>query len=134
MKKLLLVVTLLLSGFAAYSYENTYAVVVAVADYKNFSTEKGDLNYTINDAKKFYEFLETVDDPVRGGGLQGLAVLVTPGNAAGATTCGAAHLQVEDGVADDQCFFRPRAHALQGQEGDVRCGFGMGDIFVGDDG
>lgn len=57
MKKFLLVFMLLLPGFAAYSYENTYAVIVAVADYKNFSAEKGDLNYTINDAKKFYEFL-----------------------------------------------------------------------------
>lgn len=36
---------------------NTYALVVAVADYKNFNPGRGDLNFTTNDARAFYRFL-----------------------------------------------------------------------------
>ena len=39
------------------AYENTYAVIVGVADYKNFEKGNGDLKYTINDARLFKEFL-----------------------------------------------------------------------------
>lgn len=77
---------------------------------------------------------EIVDDEFGVLRLQLGAVLVAPGDAADAATGRAAHLQVEDGVADDQRLVRPGAEALQGQEGDVRGGFGMGDVFVGDDG
>lgn len=50
----------LLSGaFDAVAYNNTYAVVVAVADYKYATARNGDLKYTVNDASKFYNFLKS---------------------------------------------------------------------------
>jgi len=59
MKRLLLLAVLILFGKFVYPYENTYAVVVGVADYKYFSTYSGDLTYTINDTRKFCEFLRS---------------------------------------------------------------------------
>ena len=57
MKKIVLFFLFFGAFFTAYSYENTYAVIVGVADYKNFDESDGDLNYTVNDAQKFYDFL-----------------------------------------------------------------------------
>jgi uncharacterized caspase-like protein len=58
MKKLILIYFLAFSyTLCAQSYRNTYAVIVAVADYENFNILSGDLNFTINDAKKFSAFL-----------------------------------------------------------------------------
>lgn len=53
---------LLLVAFSSFttttkSYENTYAVIIGVADYKYFGATDGDLTYTVNDAKKFRDFL-----------------------------------------------------------------------------
>lgn len=42
---------------AAQSYRNTYAVVIGIADYEDFNILSGDLSFTINDARKFTEFL-----------------------------------------------------------------------------
>ena len=40
------------------SYKNTYAVIIAVADYQYFPAQTGgDLRYTDDDARKFYQFL-----------------------------------------------------------------------------
>lgn len=43
----------------ALAYNNTYAIVVGVADYKNFVPGDGDLNYTVNDAVSFATFLKS---------------------------------------------------------------------------
>ena len=59
MKRLLLLVFLMVLGRLAYSYENTYAIIIGVADYKYGSIYSGDLRYTVNDARKFYEFLKS---------------------------------------------------------------------------
>ncbi|KQS33823.1 hypothetical protein ASG33_07185 [Dyadobacter sp. Leaf189] len=37
----------------------TYAVVVAIADYKNFRPREGDLTYTVSDATRFYNYLRS---------------------------------------------------------------------------
>ena len=42
-----------------FAYNNTYAIVVGIADYKNYTINDGDLNYTTNDARLFYEFLRS---------------------------------------------------------------------------
>lgn len=59
MKKFLTLLLMLLLGMSTslLAYENTYAVIVGVADYKNFEKGNGDLKYTINDARLFKEFL-----------------------------------------------------------------------------
>lgn len=60
MKKLLLLFAFVVClGSAAFSYDKTYAIIIGVADYQNYSEYNGDLNYTINDAKKFYDFLQS---------------------------------------------------------------------------
>lgn len=56
-EKILLTVILICIGVVSYAYENTYAIVVGVADYENFSANDGDLTYTISDAKRFAQFL-----------------------------------------------------------------------------
>lgn len=54
MKKIFLIaVTLFLVSEMAYAYNNTYALVVGIADYKN----SNDLTYTVGDAKMFANFL-----------------------------------------------------------------------------
>ena len=55
---MLLVLLLSLSGLVS-AYNNTYAVVIGVADYKNYTPGDGDLKYTINDARSFAEFLKS---------------------------------------------------------------------------
>ena len=63
MKRLLLhlsfFVFVLFGSARAYAYNNTYAVIVAVADYKYSTAINGDLKYTISDAEKFYSFLKS---------------------------------------------------------------------------
>lgn len=59
MKKALLLFLFIAFTAALKAYNNTYAIIVAVADYKNGSAGDGDLNYTLNDAKLFYNFLRS---------------------------------------------------------------------------
>lgn len=59
-KKTILLLVLFLGAFVSLSaYENTYAIVIGVADYKNYTPGDGDLNYTINDATSFAAFLKS---------------------------------------------------------------------------
>ena len=46
-------------GMNAWAYENTYAVIVGVADYQNLTEGDGDLTYTVSDAHAFYNFLKS---------------------------------------------------------------------------
>jgi len=46
-------------SYRATAYDKTYAVVVAIGDYKNFTKNNGDLQYTISDAYAFYNFLKS---------------------------------------------------------------------------
>lgn len=49
----------LFMGLGGYvlAYNNTYAIIIGVADYKNFTYFDGDLNYTVNGANSFANFL-----------------------------------------------------------------------------
>lgn len=60
MRRILLIAALVMgmSGMAL-AYENTYAIIIGVADYKNFSRFDGDLRYTVNDAVSFASFLKS---------------------------------------------------------------------------
>lgn len=58
MKRILLLLVLVLGlGGIVSAYENTYAVIIGVADYKNFGPDDGDLTYTASDATRFRDFL-----------------------------------------------------------------------------
>jgi len=61
MKKRLIILFLALMGMGvrAWAYENTYALIIGVADYKNFSEYEGDLSYTVSDAMRFAAFLKS---------------------------------------------------------------------------
>ena len=54
----ILLLVLGISGIAR-AYENTYAVIVGVADYKNFDSQNGDLRFAVSDAVSFFEFLKS---------------------------------------------------------------------------
>ena len=59
MKRKVIFICLLAVAPYVVAYNNTYAVIVGVADYMNFTQGNGDLNYTINDARLFYDFLRS---------------------------------------------------------------------------
>ena len=61
MKKRLIILLLALMGMGvkAWAYNNTYALIIGVADYKNFSEYEGDLSYTVSDAMRFAAFLKS---------------------------------------------------------------------------
>ena len=58
-KSLLLLVLLAITGSSAWAYENTYAIIICIADYQNLTEETGDLEFTVNDAVSFYNFLKS---------------------------------------------------------------------------
>lgn len=55
----LLLLMLLGMSMAASAYNNTYAIVIGVADYLSFAKDDGDLNYTVDDAISFVNFLKS---------------------------------------------------------------------------
>lgn len=57
MKRILVVLFTLLMSSPLLAYDNTYAVIVAVADYKNMGPDDGDLTFTTTDARLFRDFL-----------------------------------------------------------------------------
>lgn len=57
MKRLLLFCAFVLAAYVSHAYRNTYAVIVGIADYRDYTSTTGDLSYTVNDAVKFREFL-----------------------------------------------------------------------------
>ena len=59
MKKRILLTLMVCLCSVAWAYDNTYAVVVGVADYKYFSAWDGDLRYTTSDAQRFANFLKS---------------------------------------------------------------------------
>ena len=60
MRKLILLFVLLLGmGATAFAYDNTYAIIIGVADYKNFEPGNGDLTFTVSDARRFSDFLQS---------------------------------------------------------------------------
>lgn len=60
MKKLTLLLLVLAMGTAAFAYNNTYALIVGVADYKNcHGIDDGDLVFTVSDAISFANFLKS---------------------------------------------------------------------------
>lgn len=56
MKKIFILFLVLSFGRAAWCYNNTYAVIVCIADYKNDAVIN-DLPYTLNNARAIYNFL-----------------------------------------------------------------------------
>lgn len=55
----IILLSLLGISMAAVAYNNTYALIIGVADYKNFTPDDGDLNYTVGDAVSFAAFLKS---------------------------------------------------------------------------
>jgi len=63
-KTIIIIVSLVLSSFTFHSdtknkeFQNTYAVVIGIADYK-YQNTASDLTWTVNDADKFIKFLQS---------------------------------------------------------------------------
>ncbi|MBQ8958424.1 MAG: caspase family protein [Bacteroidales bacterium] len=58
-KRLAFLLLMLVVGMTAEAYNNTYALIIGVADYRNFTPDDGDLNYTVNGAISFAAFLKS---------------------------------------------------------------------------
>lgn len=58
MKKILIFICYIIFATHVYAYENTYAVIIGVADYKN-DEYINDLPYTINNTRAMYSFLRS---------------------------------------------------------------------------
>ena len=58
-KSMILFLLLAFCSGSAFAYQNTYAVIVGVADYQNLTADDGDLVYTEKDAIAFYNFLKS---------------------------------------------------------------------------
>ena len=111
MKKILLFIAFLLTGNVVYSYENTYAILVGVADYKNFSTYSGDLRYTVNDVNKFYDFLKSKN----GGSVPAANMIVlTDANASKANILAKAKLLFSKAKSNDRVIFYFSGHGDRG--------------------
>lgn len=111
-KKLtLLVILFFVATGAANAYENTYAIVIGVADYKNFAPDDGDLTYTINDAVSFAEFLKSK----KGGSVPASnIVLLTENQASKANIIAKAKALFSKAKKNDRVIFYFSGHGSKG--------------------
>lgn len=114
MKKLRILIIILLaivSALSAKAYNNTYAVIAAVADYKYFTRESGDLTYTIADAVAFSNFLKSS----KGGGVPSSnIVLLTDANASKQNIIAKAKVLFARARKDDRVIFFFSGHGSKG--------------------
>lgn len=97
------------TDYEGRGYRQTYAVIVAVADYKNFATDDGDLNFTDDDARKFYEFLT---DPQGGKVSRNNVSFLIEQRATKAQILKALREKFQLATADDRVIFYFSGHGL----------------------
>lgn len=107
-RKLLLLLLLLGAYKMATAYENTYAVIIGVADYKNFASDDGDLNYTINDAVSFAAFLKSK----KGGSIPAANIVLLTDAQASKANIQSLVCEGEKGRPRHFLFFWPRQQGL----------------------
>ncbi len=110
-KTFLLFALLLGTSLSALAYQNTYAVIVGIADYKNFEPGKGDLNYTVSDAQRFCEFLKSK----KGGSVpESNIVMLTNGQATKANIVEQAKALFAKAQKNDRVIFYFSGHGSKG--------------------
>lgn len=111
MKKLLVCIVLICLGGFAYAYENTYAIIVGVADYKNYTPANGDLSYTVKDAISFYNFLKSK----KGGNVPASnIILLTDAQASKANIIAKGKAIFAKAKKDDRVIFYFSGHGSRG--------------------
>ena len=112
MRKTLLLLALLVGlGSVVSAYENTYALIIGVADYKNFTNKDGDLTYTINDAASFCAFLKSK----KGGSVPAAnIVLLTDAQASKANIIAKGKALFAKAKKDDRVIFYFSGHGCKG--------------------
>lgn len=110
--KLVLLLAIFLGVSVSLSaYENTYAVVIGVADYKNYTPGDGNLNYTINDATSFATFLKSK----KGGSVPAAnIVLLTDAQASKANIIAKAKNLFAKAKKNDRVIFYFSGHGSKG--------------------
>ena len=116
MKKFFLIaVTLFVAVEMAYAYNNTYALVVGIADYKN----SNDLTYTVSDTKMFANFLASK----KGGKVPvGNIVLLVNNGATKANIMAYAKSLFSKAGKDDRVIFYFSGHGGSGFFAPYDCG------------
>lgn len=93
------------------AYNNTYALVVGVADYKYYSSDNGDLSYTVNDARDFCTFLQSK----KGGSVPvSNIVLLTDAQASRANIIAKGKALFAKAKKDDRVIFYFSGHGSKG--------------------
>ena len=113
MKRRLVFLIFLFCGsvVSAFAYNNTYALIVAVADYQNFSPGNGDLVYTVPDARSFSNFLQSK----KGGSVPSSnIVLLTDSNASKANIISKGKALFAKAKKDDRVIFYCSGHGDRG--------------------
>ena len=95
----------------ADNYRHTYAVIVAVADYQYSEPGAGDLRYTINDARLFYQFLRS---PVGGAVPDENIVVLLDRNATRTRILAALSQTFRRATANDRVVFYFSGHGRHG--------------------
>lgn len=113
MKKRISLLLVLLMGMGGFvlAYNNTYAIIIGVADYKNYTTDDGDLKYTINDAQSFAKFLKS-----KKGGLvpEANIVLLTDAQASKENIISKSKALFAKAKKDDRVIFYFSGHGSKG--------------------
>lgn len=113
MKKRIVILLLFLMGLNASmsAYENTYALIIGVADYKNFAPGDGDLSYTVGDALSFAAFLKSK----KGGNVPSTnIVLLTDANASKSNIIAKGKALFAKAKKDDRVIFYFSGHGDKG--------------------
>ena len=98
-------------NFMALAYNNTYAIIIGVADYKNFVPGDGDLKYTVNDAASFAAFLKSK----KGGSVPAAnIILLTDAQASKANILAKGKALFSKAKKDDRVIFYFSGHGGKG--------------------
>lgn len=113
MNRRITMILLFLVGMStmAFAYNNTYAIIIGVADYKNFTPDDYDLNYTVNDAVSFAAFLKSK----KGGSVPATnIVLLTDAQASKANILAKGKALFSKAKKDDRVIFYFSGHGVKG--------------------
>lgn len=98
-------------GRAVSAYNNTYAIIIGVADYRNFGPFSGDLKYTVPDAISFKSFLMSK----KGGNVPASnIVLLTNAQASKANIVAKGKVLFAKAKKDDRVIFYFSGHGDKG--------------------
>lgn len=107
----ILLLLLFVMGGVALAYNNTYAIIIGVADYRDYGPMSGDLIYTVPDANSFKSFLMSK----KGGSVPASnIVLLTNAQASKANIIAKGKALFTKAKKDDRVIFYFSGHGSKG--------------------